>query len=107
MTTGQDWVRLLLSMSSIDALPEVIEHCEWEKLTDEDWTWLLVAMPTSDHPFLRLCPWGKLNEEQVYDIIFYKPEYAEFMDWTILSKTKIDTLVDYHPQLTHYAIIFL
>lgn len=105
MKTGNDWVFLLLTLSTEH--PELAEHCEWNKLTCEDWTWLLVSMPTSINEYLINCPWDQLDEEQVYDIVYYKPEYAHYVNWGILSRLKIETLTKTHPELIHYRLLFM
>lgn len=107
--TGKDLVDLVLKFG--DECPTAFRECDWNLLTSEDWVFLLTCnlRPNSltESEFIEFCPWDSFDEEQTYDLVYYRPEFADRINWLCLSQYKIDVLLSKYPEMYRYKLILI
>lgn len=107
--TGKDLVDLVIKFG--DENPMAFADCDWNLLTTEDWVFLLTCYlrPNclTEMQFVDFCPWDKFDEEQTYDLVYYRPEFADRANWGCLSSYKVETLIEKHPCLYQYKVLFI
>lgn len=86
--TGEEWAWLLTER------PEFGEWCPWRKLNGKAWANLLSAKPE----FAERCPWRKLNGEAWANLLSDRPEFAGKCPWKKLTGEDWADLLTKQPQ---------
>ena len=90
--TGNDWAWLLCEQL------QFAEFCNWEKLDGYNWSGLLRDQPQ----FAEFCNWKKLNGQNWFWLLRKQPQFSNKCDWNKLDSNNWTDLLNCQPQLEKF-----